>query len=453
MSVAFWSGFDAQTKKILYMSDLIDPTIDLFLYDLKNALNTSKNDINENQNRFKARLPDNKIKLQDNETETAYLELTNPIKPDFQPDNKSLQGYFYAVRLNDTYGLQLQCSLNNKTAPQSVEKFAIIKTEIDQKLELNQNPPTIGQTLLLSGYLPKDSPLDPETIAQKSYQLLVKEAKPIDLYGRGIFLKGNLFEFWNIKSISSHQDNHFIVAIFPDKHQLDKFIEFYTDWMGLFCFRHKINWAYQQSRSIKESLVDHYQLIEENRKILAQKKQNSISKKLLNNIQDILNKYTLDLLKLSFQKQVIEINLVNYQTRLEIIQEDGGKNNNLQFFNQFRDLVKQTYLVQITNDIENMQIALRLLEANINAIRNRFELEKAERDRIFQNLITFVGGGVAGASLIEADDKQCSAIEFFDSQSFPCEPKLLGSYIVPIILVIIFGLFTVLVKRFVLRSI
>ena len=437
---------------MLYMSDLIDPTIDLFLYDLKNALNTSKNDIDKNENRFKARLPDYNVKFQDNEIETAYLELTNPIQPDFQPNNKSLQGYFYAVRLNDTYGLQLQCSLKNKTAPQSVEKFAIIKAQIEQKLELKHKPATIGQTWLLSGYLPRDSQTAPEIIAQKSYQALVKDAEPTDLYGQGIFLEGNLFEFWKINSISSHQDNHFIVAIFPDKHQLDKFIDFYKDWMGLFCFRHKIDWAYHQSRLIKESLVEYYKRVEENRAILAQKNQNLSLKKLLNNIQKILNKYTLDLLKLSFQKQVIEINLVNYKTRLEIIQEEVGTSNNLQFFNQFCDLVQQTYLVQIANDIENMQIGLRLLEDNINAIRSSFELEKAERERVFQNLVTFVGGGVAGASLIEADNKQCDAIVFLNSQSFPCNIPILKSYIVPIILVIVFGLFTVLVKRFVLRS-
>lgn len=356
---------------MLYMSDLIDPTIDLFLYDLKNALNTSKNDIDKNENRFKARLPDDNVKFQDNEIETAYLELTDPIQPDFQPNNKNLQGYFYAVRLNDTYGLQLQCSLNNKIDPQSVDQFTIIKTEIEQKLDLNHNPATIGKTWLLSGYLPQNPQLAPETIALKSYQALVKDGKSTDLYGQGIFLEGNLFEFWKINSISSHQNNHFIVAIFPNKHQLDKFIDFYKDWMGLFCFRHKISWAYQQSRSIKESLVEHYKRVDDHRIILDQNKQDLILNKSLNNIQSVLNKYTLDLLKLSFQKQVISINLVNYQTRLAIILEEAEKSNNLQFFN---------------------------------------------------------------------------------NKSFPCNIPILKSYIVPIILVIVFGLFTVLVQRFVLRS-
>ncbi|MGK7871772.1 MAG: hypothetical protein AB4426_00110 [Xenococcaceae cyanobacterium] len=427
------------------MSDLIDPTIDLFLYDLKNALNTSKNDIDENQNRFKARLPNDKVKFEDNEIETAYLELTNPIQPDFQPNNESLQGYFYPVRLNDTYGLQLQCSLNNKINSQSVEKFAIIKTEIDQKLELNHKPATIGQTWLLSGYLPKDSQPDPKIIAQKSYQVLVEDANPTDLYGQGIFLEGNLFEFWKINSISSHQNNHFIVAIFSHKHQLDKFINFYPDWMGLFCFRHKINWAYQQSRLIKESLVEHYKRVEENRTIIAQKNQNFSSKKLLNNIQDILNKYTLDLLKLSFQKQVIEINLVNYQTRLEIIQEEAGKNNNLQFFNHFCDLVKQTYLVQIANDIENMQIGLRLLEDNINAIRSRVELEKAERERNFQEFVAIVGAGVAGITLTNAE-KDCPIL--FSHYPSVCEVPLAYN----LLIAIVFGGIAWIIRQYLKRS-
>ena len=413
------------------MSNLIDPTIDLFLYDLKNALNTSENDIAENRNRFKARFSEGKIRFEDREIETAYVELTNPIRPDFKPDNESLQGYFYPVRLNDIYGLQLQCSLNEKTEPQSIEQFSIIQTEIEQKLELRDKPATIGQTWLLSGFLPPNCQLEPKTIAHKSYQVLVKEAKPTDLYGQGRFLGGNLFEFWQINSFSSDQDNHVIVAIFTGKNQLDKFIEFYTDWLGLFCFRHKISWAYNQSRLIKESLVEYYQKVEENRKILAQKNQNFISKQLLNNIQDILNKYTLDLLKLSFQKQVIEINLVNYQTRLEIIQEEAGTNNDLQFFARFRDLVQQTYLVQIGNDIEIMQIGLRLLEDNINAIRSRFELEKAERDRNFQEFVAVVGAGVAGITLTNAE-KDCQII-FSNYYSSVCQFPLAYNLIIAIV--------------------
>jgi hypothetical protein len=41
-----------------------------------------------------------------------------------------------------------------------------------------------------------------------------------------------------------------------------------------------------------------------------------------------------------------------------------------------------------------MQLGFRLLEDNINAVRSRIELAKAERDRSFQEFVAVVGAGI-----------------------------------------------------------
>lgn len=51
-------------------------------------------------------------------------------------DNNELlpvEGYYYPVRLGDTYGLLLDCSVNNQTELQPTESFAYLKAEIEQK--------------------------------------------------------------------------------------------------------------------------------------------------------------------------------------------------------------------------------------------------------------------------------------------------------------------------------
>lgn len=95
------------------MSDLIYPTLDLFLYALKTSLNTTDAEIQKNKVAFLGQLPPD-TQFHDPDIETEYLELTHPTQIDLISNNKTLGGYYYPVRLNDTYGLQIDCSINNQ---------------------------------------------------------------------------------------------------------------------------------------------------------------------------------------------------------------------------------------------------------------------------------------------------------------------------------------------------
>nr|WP_322654933.1 hypothetical protein [Nostoc sp. CmiVER01]MDZ8125121.1 hypothetical protein [Nostoc sp. CmiVER01] len=424
------------------MSDLIYPTLDLFLYALKTSLNTTDAETQKNQAAFLEQLPSD-TKFYDPDIETEYLEITHPTQINFIASDNILEGYYYPVRLNDTYGLQIDCSINNQTETQPAKSFTILKTEIEQKL--NQELAIIGRTWLLSGWLPENSSQNPEDIAKDCYSALIQ-----DNYWepeKGTFLGGKVFEIWRSQNINQSQEkvtthsnnhkHHVIIAIYPHRKSAEKAAEFYKDWMGLFCYRSKISWAYWQSRLVKESLLNHYKQIEENRKITnqsnsRQEKQNITTfRKILNNIDKILQQYTIDLLNLSFQKQIIEINLSNYQLRLALIKEKAGQNNQLDFLEKFSELADKKYLPQIIKDIENMQLGLQLLEDTINATRSRIEVEKSEREGNFQELVAVAGAGIATVSLVRETAKDCKDI--FKKVDFFCNYPLSASLILGII--------------------
>ena len=435
------------------MGDLIFPTLDLFLYDLKDALNSTEAERQENQADFRSKLPA-EIQLLDNELESEYLELLPKDKySDFTSADKKLEGYYYPVRINDTYGLQIDCSINNQTEPQAADSFALLKAEIEARLQ--GKAATIGQTWMLSGWLPETSSQSYAEIAQSCYQHFQKTANwSEDLQAEGSLFGGKLFELWRYQP--QNQENcHVIIIIFPNGESMEKAAELYTDWMGLWSYRNKITWAYSQSRFIKESLVSYYKQSETNQRIISDPKSSSLSEKKigakLNEVQKFLVNYSVDLPKLNFQKQVIEINLGNYQTRLEIIKQKVGVDNHLECLETFSQAVEQKYLLQVTKDHENMEIALRLLEANLNAIRSQIELEKAERDRSFQNIVTLVGAGTAVTALIDFEGKQCKAISELTPDSFKCENPWLNNVIVPIGLIVIFGVIALSLKKVLFR--
>ncbi len=431
------------------MSELFYPTIDLFIYDLKSPLNLGQQEIDQNLDAFKNRLPPN-TKLQDVKHETEYLPLIEENIDHIVKLNSAhhdLQGYYYPVCINDACGLQIDCSIEDKTKPYPIDSsFSRIKAEIEQKYYPNDLYPkalTFGQSWLLSGWLTEQNQ-DAESIARDCCKALFeKNTWTPEFYGKGTFLKGDILEIWQSQD---YPHTHVIVALFPNKEMADKISDFYTDWMMLFCSRHKITWAYHQSRSIKEALVNHYKKVEKN----AVKINNKQDSKVFSNIQNILNQYTIDLLNLSFQKQIIEINLVNYRTRLEIIRQKAGEESDLSFLDKFSHLVEKKYLLQIAKDTENMQLGLKLLETNINALRSQIELEKSERDRNFQNLVTIVGTGTAVATFIDFTGEKCKKIlkdtPFKDNMPF-CDNFWIGNVLVPFTFLILLGLIAWILKK------
>jgi len=403
------------------MSDIIYPTLDLFLYDLRNGLGESQADIEQNRIQFQKKLPASVHPIlfqKDNYFEVEYQELlpkVHPFETPSEPD--SLQGYYYPVRLGDTYGLILDCSINNQTQPQPAQSFATLKTEIEQRS--HGETATIGQSWIMSGWLPHPESQNPDAIAKACYQSLMPHGNwQQDLEGQGQFLGATIYELkryrlvmkedTDITNLANLQDNqHILIILYPDRSAAETAAHFYDDWLRLFCYRNKILWAYSQSRLLKQTIKHHFAAIEAGRKSIhlarSQRREFDKVRQHLEQTQDILNRYTINLNQLDFQARTIDINLSNYKKRVARIAKQSD--SDLAFLDEFSELVTDKYLLQIHKDTENLERGLRLLEDTINAIRSRVELDKAERDRNFQDTVAVIGVGWTVGSFVASLEK------------------------------------------------
>lgn len=95
------------------MTDLIYPNLFLFLYDLREGLGESADELDKNRKLFAGKLPESlrdALFQLDIAVETEYRELLPKQIEKFPDRDKPFEGYYYPVRLNDTYGLLLACS-------------------------------------------------------------------------------------------------------------------------------------------------------------------------------------------------------------------------------------------------------------------------------------------------------------------------------------------------------
>jgi hypothetical protein len=436
------------------MSDIIYPTVNLFLYDLRDALGQNQDQITKNRETFQRKLPESlhsSIVQFDTGFESEYVELLPRTPPRKEPiyafkDSSPripLAGYYYPVRLGDTYGLLLDCSVENQTHPYPVSCIAKLKSKIEQKV--NSQVAILGQTWMISGELPtnSDAKAQPETIAQECYQALIPNAKWSENFqGKGYLLGASIFELWR----DSIEDNHHvIIVIYPNKIIAEKAAEFIPDWMRFFSYRHRILSAYRQSRYLKQQLKAKFIVIKSYSKDLKKENFKRLEKTVIN-AQKLLSEYTIKFNDFGYQIQTIEINLLNYERRVSKIEAEARQeannqilsdglfswlkilldssrvadNNqlplvpeaanlqypsNLKFFNNFRDDVKNKYLLQIQKDYENLNPGLQLLGDLINSIRTITEINQAEGERIFQYWVGIVGVGLATASLVTSLEK------------------------------------------------
>jgi len=442
------------------MTDLIYPTLDLFLYDLRNGLGDNEAEISDRRQQFLKKVPESlhqTICNNDNDFETEYTELIPQSKvKKFETirESNSLAGYYYPVRIGDSYGLLVDCSVENQTYPQPAECFKELKQEIEQN-QLKGELANIGQTWMISGWMPQGTDKSPEEIATACYQSLIPEGNwQQDIDGKGKFLAADIFELSRYRLVikqgqsvaSSIQDVqnswHIIIIIYPDRETAEKAANFYFEWMPLFVYRHKILWCYGQSRLIKQSIKQYFSTIEDQQKIIESELKTgrnlASSAKLLRQIQNLLNNYAIDLNRLEFQSSTIDINLSNYQKRWQRIEakartkgselpESSTGENDLSFLDKFGQLVNDKYQLQIHKDRDNLERGQKLMVNIINAVRTRVEVEKADRDRQFQDLITILGVGWAAGSFVQKNQGEIQTNNLMNLEVF------VTSYITPLI--------------------
>jgi hypothetical protein len=389
------------------MTKFIYPTLDLFLYDLREGLGQTKAEIEENRHRFKQKLP--KINEgtfnQDDEQhfEPEYVELLGTQRySDFK--SEIYEGYYYPVRLSDSYGLLLDCSLKVPQQGDDLTWLNDLHTYINE--QLNDQTGSIGQTWMFSVQLPKVLRWEHEAIAKRCYEALIPGGNFAENQtGNTEFLGGSLFEFWRYASPEQtdiRENHHVIIVFYPDEKAAKTMAQFYPNWIHLLLYRHKMLWAYKQSRFLKKRLKAGSVRIEECRKELdlysiqgfnADKLQQTLDK-----AWRILSAYTTALNQLDQQSRTIETNYGNYQKRLSQLEDKTGQK--LDLLEQFNEKVQDKYLHQVQMDYRNLNPELRSLENIIEYIRARVAIEDERGDRSFQETIAIWGIGLAAGAIV-----------------------------------------------------
>lgn len=254
-------------ESTLPMSRLYYLNLDLFIYHLREGLGDQQEDIKKNHETFWANLPkelqnslasDSFAKELEAE-DTEYLELL-PIDGQAEAhyyfkefvDEYPVKGYYYPVRLSETYGLLFDCYIKGPNYPQLLSSFYTLKHLAATKQG------NLGKAWMISGCLPPHSDTEAKILDQKAYHALT--AREWQQPNQGKFLGAKVFEVWRTpqKWESIEENIHVLIILYPNLSIAQKAAEFYEDWMRLFCYRNKIIWAYSQTRKLKRRLQNSY---------------------------------------------------------------------------------------------------------------------------------------------------------------------------------------------------
>ena len=423
------------TEQIIY------PTINLFLYDLKDGLGEDETKVNKNCENFCRKIYNDLDEKEFSQKVAQFEKYKNFDTEDIElletrtrSFASPLDGYYYPLQVNDTYSLLVDYSgkldangkLNDQIQGLDDEPFLKLKQKINNLI--GEQPGTIGQTLLLWGKLtsPKTD-LEIEEIAQKCYTQVVKDYNwQRDLIGKGNLGEGKIFEVWyhpqNLEVEGKEFWNkfrqlnqHILIWLFPEHISPDEMRKqvqkLYQDFLKLWQYRHKIVWAYYQSRYqkriLKQEYVDVQPSIQQAGQLTRLLQTNNLrlsdlQTTLTNNLIN-LSDYTIALNFLENHSRTIKLNLYNYKLRLgEIAKKYPG--SDLEVLKRFSEseIYAQKYQLQVDADYENLSPGLTLLQNLNSTIQGIIDLEQTKSDRTLNTTIAIAGVGLATSQIASA---------------------------------------------------
>lgn len=399
-------------------TQLINLTVDLFLYDLRDAFGEGSDEIEQNRQQFWHRIYNpnpteqklDQLKQIEEETFSNYIELLGEQR--IEQLKYPLDGYYYPVRLGDTYALQIDCSGKKddtdwQQLPQLKQLQQIKEIILDHT---HKSPGKLGQTWLIWGQLTTPDQ-NPEEIAQMYYQavdIIPKANWKRDFKSQGNIEGAALFELERPDlTIDNINNNHHLIICLFDANQTEQQIKktigkLYRDFIRLFHYRNKILWVYEDSRKIKKKVKETAATIE--KIILSLSDRIGSSHLNLNQLQeDLANAlsvsyyYETRLGDLKEEQATIEVNLKNYQERVQIMSQRDS-NNNLEFMNQF-SLSATDKLNQIKTDYNALSSGLKPLENFIKTVEGIIEIEKTKNERKLNQTVAIASVGISTATL------------------------------------------------------
>ena len=340
-----------------------------------------------------------------------------------------LDGYIRWQKIQDSQMVQIDCS-GKKSEVKSFQELENIQKTVFNYCEKpgNRSPGTLGVSWLVWGQLmlANQSPLK---LAQEiCTQLNFKGSCPnwqVDLMAEGRLLGATLYELW-CPPQGEREGNgyHLLVCLFDchwQKNEIQKRVgSLLKHCQFLFLYRHKVVWAFQQSRYLRESLRQPSRLVPQvTNQSLARLGESAVN---LTELQDYLRKslnvlavYATQLNYLQEQRYTIEINLENYDKRVLILSglaaeltselseeevgEGQGQDGSL-LFEKFSQFAREKYLRQIERDYSSLSPGLLLVENSIKAVESLNQIEQTRSDRRLNTTLTIASVGVATSAVV-----------------------------------------------------
>jgi len=421
-------------SKIMAQNNLIYPTIALFLYDFHAGLGQSEEKIKKNRHQFwrkiypqlhkdYSQLAGKDLQLlaelgEPENSEVDYVELFAQYPHKVLPFGQGIDGYYYALQLSDSYGLQVEYSgsYNGEGKPDYHPKPLRIlpqhKAVINARIQHQTGK--LGQTWLLWCQLNTDIP-GMEEMAGKCYHAIASHANwERDKQGEGKIGGGRVYEFW--RSPKNWEDmgeesHHYIIWVFPASRSQTEIgnivAKAYPHIMRLCYYRHKILWAYGQSQQLKQQLKDKFKSVQEAVQTVSQMPGKSAStmleksqlkelQKTLTESMKNLSEYAIALNQLQAQGRTMEVNQSNYSKRVPKLGALDEKAE-IEFLLKFGETAQERYLERVKTDYANLSPGLTLLENLITTIKGTIEIHQAASDRALNSTVQDASIGLAAS--------------------------------------------------------
>jgi hypothetical protein len=290
----------------------------------------------------------------------------------FDDQKLGLKGEIYPLRIHDTYAVELTLRYQ-ETVDFSKLKF-LNPTNLIQG--------SLGQTLLLFA--------KPVNVPKSAYQdfanhcvkeLLPQQSGDFKPSSVGQLFGSPIFEYDNENSSERY---HILVWLNCHSETLPRIAqrEAYYALLNLLCCRHKIIYAYSQSRQCERDAQSIYSDLEQQIKELPTPSPETLStlsqwlkqsplkmleySKLLRNLQD--------------HQSAIATNIKNYHSRLRVI-ESLSLEDNLRFLQNFFTLTCKQFQEQIEVDLRYLTPAQGLFQQVIDTIRGLVEIYAEEQQQ------------------------------------------------------------------------
>jgi len=380
------------------MSDKISaPNVYLYAFQLQNDSKGSNNPLWKHCDNILANFTDERVtpKLDFPQNSHSYRE---DLLPDVElpfNSNPLVEGFAQPLQIQDSYAFCLNIGCPEDGTADNLDVDFIQELNPNRVLLINGDDNFLGQTLLITAWLPENSPdnLDSlKPLADKCRDALFQGDSPPVFYRSGKLFGSPIFEYGTISDIANYR--HLLVWLLADKQTDEDFNTCQAEILDLLCHRHKVIKAFQDSRLIHEELDREYRIIEKNMEILQQQfsRGTVLTAAQLQEFQEQLKQlfskavtYTRLLRKLEDYDNTIALNLNNYTDILskicDILVTDKEE---LSILNNFSRKTAPYVRSQIAGDLGYFRHGTNLIEQAIASIRGIVEIEQARSDRTNQ---------------------------------------------------------------------